>query len=119
MCFRDCSDSRELDNQLDLVARRLVDCALANYVQPPNFLAVGGHKLFRDEIWSSLRLVFRADHRYYRSHGLYDFPTRNLKTRLGEGVLSLLLKIPSFRKEFCRRIKDEMVKPLTKVVEES
>jgi hypothetical protein len=114
----ECGESDELDRQIDGFADRLADCATAGYIQPPNFLAVGGRKLFRDEIWASLRLVFRADHRYYKEHGLYDFPKRSLKTRLGEGMLSLLLKIPRFRREFRKRIKDEMVKPLLKFVED-
>ncbi len=113
----ECGDSGELDRQLDDFAGQLADAAATGYVQPPNFLAVAGRKLFRDAVWSSLRLVFRADHRYYRSHGLYDFPARSLKTRLSEGVLSLLLVIPRFRKEFRKRIKEEMVKPLAEVVE--
>lgn len=113
----ECGDSAELDHQLDDFARYSIDSATTGYIQPPNFLAVGGRKIFRDEIWASLRLVFRADHRYYKTHGLYNFPTRSLKTRLGEGVLSLLLRIPRFRKEFRNRIKDEMVKPLAKVIE--
>jgi hypothetical protein len=102
---------------LDDLAARLVDHATNGYIQPPNFVAVGGQKLFRDAIWASMRVVFQADHRYYRKHGLYDFPSRSLKTRLGQGVLSLMLKIPRFRREFQKRIKDEMVKPLAKVVE--
>jgi multimeric flavodoxin WrbA len=113
----ECGESVELDRQIDGFADRLTDCATAGYIQPPNFLAVGGRKLFRDEIWSSLRLVFRADHRYYKGHGLYDFPRRSLKARLGDGMLSLLLRIPRFRREFRKRIKDEMVKPLAKLLE--
>ena len=38
--------------------------------------------------------------------------------RIGEGVLTLLLKIPRFRKEFRKRIKEEMVKPLVKLLED-
>ena len=113
----ECRDSAELDRELDEFARQLVAQAATGYVEPPNFLAVGGGKIFRDEIWSSLRLVFKADHRYYRSHGLYNFPTRSLKTRLSDGIMSLLLTIPGYRREFRKRIKDEMVKPLAKVLE--
>lgn len=114
----ECGDSGELDRQLDGFAQRLIDCATTGYIQPPNFLAVGGRKLFRDEIWSGLRFVFRADHRYYKSHGFYDFPARSVRRRVGESLLGLLLKLPRFRKEFQKRIKDEMVKPLAKIVEE-
>ena len=114
----ECGNSDELDCQIDDFAGRLAGCAKTGYIQPPNFLAIGGQKLFRDAIWATMRLVFRADHRYYKTHGIYDFPTRSVRTRVREGFLSLLLKIPSFRKEFRKRIKDEMVKPLAKVVEE-
>ena len=77
----ECASSQELDGLLDSLAGRLIDCAAAGYVQPMTFLGVGGRKLFRDEIWAELRFVFRQDHRYYKSHGLYDFPKRSLKTR--------------------------------------
>ena len=80
----DCQDCAELDGVLDGLARRLVACAQSGYLAPPTFLGVAGRKLFRDEIWGSLRFVFHADHRYYQRHGLYDFPRRSLKTRLTE-----------------------------------
>jgi hypothetical protein len=115
----ECSQSQELDRLLHSFAQRLVECASSDYIQPRTFPAVAGAKLFRDEIWSSLRFVFRADHRYYRKHGLYSFPKRSLRTRIGEGVLTLLLKLPGFRKEFRKRIKDEMVKPLAKIVDQT
>ncbi len=81
-------------------------------------LGVAGRKLFRDEVWGNLRMVFQADHRYYRSHGLYDFPTRSLKTRVVEGSMMLLTRIPSFRREFQSRIKDQMIRPFRQVLEE-
>jgi hypothetical protein len=66
---------------------------------------------------SKLRFLFRKDHRYYASHGLYDFPKRSLKTRIVHAAFTLLLTIPAFRREFRKRIKEEMIKPLQKVVE--
>lgn len=114
----EAESSRELDGQLDVLAQRLIECAATGYIQPFNFLAVGGHKLFRDEIWANLRFVFRADHRFYKKHALYDFPKRSLKTRLTDGLFNLLLLIPAFRKDFKKRLRDEMVKPLVKVVEQ-
>jgi len=64
-----------------------------------------------------MRLVFQADHRYYKRHGFYDFPKRSALTRLKEGVMALLLKIPAFRREFRKRIKKGMVEPLADVLE--
>lgn len=115
----DCLDSAELEGMLDGLARRLVACAQSGYLAPPTFLGVAGRKLFRDEIWSRLRFVFHADHRYYKRHGLYDFPRRSLKTRLADAAVHLLIRIPRFRREFLKRIKSEMIKPLEKVLEEA
>ena len=115
----ECASSEELDGLLDSLAGRLTDCAAAGYVQPMTFLGVGSKKLFRDEIWAELRFLFRKDHRYYKSHGLYDFPKRSLKTRIVNAAFTLLLLIPGFRREFRKRIKGEMIKPLQKVVEKS
>lgn len=114
----ECADSAQLDGQLESLAGRLIACADTGYIRAPSFLSVAGAKLFRDEIWAHMRLVFQADHRYYRRHGFYDFPKRSVATRLREGVYGLLLRIPAFRREFRKRIKDEMVKPLARVIDE-
>ena len=110
-------DSTDLDRLLDGLAGRLIDFAAAGYFRPPSFPLIGGRKLFRDEIWSDLRSVFRADHRYYKRHGLYDFPRRSLKARITEAIFTPLLLIPAFRREFRKRIKEQMVKPLQRVIE--
>jgi multimeric flavodoxin WrbA len=115
----ECGDSRELDRLLDQLAERLIECAATGYIAPPTFLQKGCHKVLRDEIWSGLRVIFQADHGYYTEHGLYDFPRRSLKTRLSDAFFTLLLKMPKFRSEFCKRMRTEMVKPLAKVVEEA
>lgn len=115
----ECGDSRQLDRLLDGLARRLVDCATSGYVQPPTFRRVAGDKLFRDEIWSNLRTAFRADHRYYRAHGFYNFPKRSIRRRLRDAMLGLLLHIPAFRKEFKKRVKKMMIEPFEKVLDDA
>jgi multimeric flavodoxin WrbA len=113
----ECSDSRELDRLLDGFARRTVECAAARYVRPMTFLGKGGKKVLRDEIWSGMRFVFPLDHQYYKRHGMYDFPKRSLKKRITETFFGLLLKIPSFRKQFQAKMKEGMIEPLVEVVE--
>ena len=100
----ECEDSAEIDAQLQSFAERLVSYSVKNYIRPENFLAVGGHKVFRDDIWGRLRMIWQADHRYYRSHGKYDFPQRDLKTRMMIPVGMLVTKIPKFRRKFYTNI---------------
>jgi hypothetical protein len=115
----ECGDSGELDRLLDGLARRLIDSAVKGYVQPPTFRRVAGDKLFRDEIWSRLRMVFRADHHYYRTHGFYDFPKRGIARRVRDAVIGLLFHVPVFRKEFKKRVKTVMVEPFEKILKDS
>lgn len=93
-------DSTAIDAQLQGFAERLIEYAVKGYIRPGNFLAVGGHKIFRDDIWGRLRMVWQADHRYFRRHGKYDFPQRDLKTRLMMPMAMLITKIPAVRKKF-------------------
>ncbi len=67
--------------------------------------------------WSRLRIVFQADHRTYKRAGAYDFPQKDLTTRMLNAVIPLLLKVPGFRREFVKRIKPGMVQPYQKIIE--
>ncbi len=109
-------DSFRLDELLGDLAGRIIDLASQGYVQPNDFLGVGGMKIFRDEVWGKLRVVFQSDHRYYMQHGCYDFPQKDFKTRRMNFFMMLMTKIPAFKKKFLKMIEKEMVKPLKSVV---
>jgi hypothetical protein len=111
-------DSAGVDDALQELARRLVRFADAGYARPHTFLGVGGAKLFRDAIWGGLRFPFRADFVAYRRSGAFDFPQKDLKSRVQNGLMLLLSRSPRFRKEVNKRMKDEMVKPLRKFLED-
>jgi len=113
----ECEDSAEIDAQLQSFAERLVSYSVRNYVKPGNFLAVGGHKVFRDDIWGRLRMVWQADHRYYRSHGKYDFPQRDLKMRIMIPMGMLFTKIPRFRRKLYANMTKFSSGRLRKIVE--
>ena len=111
-------DSAQIDKLLQSLAERLIRFASEGYMKPATFLGIGGAKIFRDDIYGRLRFPFQADHRFYRRHGLYDFPQKDYKSRITNSMLTLLTKIPSMRKEiYTRRMKTEMIKPLQKVLE--
>lgn len=113
-------NSSGIDKLLDDLAYRLIAYGTMGYIKPSTFLGVGGHKIFRDEIYGRLRFPFQADHSHYTKTGAYDFPQKDLKTRLTSAFLILLTKIPAMRKEiYNKRIVEEMVKPLEKIVDKA
>jgi len=97
-------NSAELDSLLQSFAERLVSYCEKGYVKTQDFLAVGGQKVFRDDIWGRLRMIWQADHRYYKKHGKYDFPQKDLKMWILNPVMLLLTRIPKFRKSFYKNI---------------
>ena len=112
-------DSGTLDALLDAVADRLVRGSVLAYIPPQTFYAVGGHKIFRDSIFAGMRLVFQADYRYYCEHGMFDFPKRDIKTRLMNAVLIPLTRIAGFRKKVFGDMKRHMIEPFAPVLEKA
>jgi multimeric flavodoxin WrbA len=107
-------DSLEIDHMLQTMGKQLVEFAENGYIKPATFLGVGGNKIFRDDIYGQLRFPFRADHLTYKKLGVYDFPQKNYKNRIQNTIMLLMSKIPAFRKEVNKRMKEEMIKPLQK-----
>lgn len=109
-------DARVLDGLIDAMAARLLSGAGSGYVPPPTFRAVAGYKLFRDAIYGSMRIAFRADYRYYRQHGLFDFPQKDIRGRCMNGVLGTLMCVPGFRKKVLAEMKEHMIAPFRDVL---
>jgi len=113
----ECENSSYIDALLQDLAGRLIRFSEKGYVKPQSFLGVGGHKVFRDNIWGRLRPIWQADHRYYRSHGFYDFPQRDLRVRIMRPIMMLLTRIPPIRKKYYANIKAFPSKRLGRFIE--
>jgi multimeric flavodoxin WrbA len=107
----DLGSALEINNALQTMASNSVAQSKLGYITPPTFYQIAGTKLFRDAVFGRLRVVFQADHRYYKEHGMYNFPQKYYKWRVINNILVMLTKIPAFRREFVRRMKKEMIKP--------
>jgi hypothetical protein len=105
-------DCAATDGLLEHLAQRMADCSASGYVRPKTFLGVGGTKIFRDDAWGYLRPVFQVAHRYYRAHGMYDFPQRRWKNWLLATAGMFLVSLPGVRGRFFRSLKEGMVAPL-------
>jgi multimeric flavodoxin WrbA len=101
-----------LDVALDQLAERMVRFAQAHYIRPRTFLGVAGMKIFRDDIWSQLRVVFRADHRAYKRLGFYDFPQRKIGKRILMGLAWFITGLPGIRSRFPSMIRTQMIVPV-------
>jgi multimeric flavodoxin WrbA len=112
----EAEDAAELGAALDGLAERLVRLAGSGYLRPRTFLGVAGQKIFRDEIWGSLRFVFRADHRAYRRQGFYDFPQKRLGRRILVHLACLLTGLPGIRRRFPAMIRRGMLMPYRRVL---
>ena len=110
-------DSLQIDSLLAELSGAVVRTVENRTLRPMTFLGIGGRKIFRDEVYGPLRFVFQADHRYYKKHGLYDFPQNDFKVRRMNLLMMLLTRIPPVRKKFLKILKEQMVKPIKFIAE--
>lgn len=85
------------------------------YVQPRNFWGVGGMKIFRDLIWI-MRGLMKADHDFYKAHGVYDFPQKQRGKMLTMCFLGALVRNPKIRAKMGNKMNEGMAAPYVKAV---
>ena len=88
------------------------------YNPPRSFYGVGGMKIFRDMVWLHRGLML-DDHRFYRSHGLYDFPQKRWPRMLMLRFLGAVLRSRRLRRVVGGRMNEGMLAPYKKVVDEA
>ncbi len=111
----------ELNNSEDITANinRLaedISWAVENNIEKPaTFLGVGGRKVFRDLIYK-LKFIFISDHKFYKKNKHYDFPQKEIKFKVLNGILRPMMKVPSIRKKIQKNINKIMVKPFERYI---
>ena len=89
-----------------------------NYVQPRNFYGVGGMKIFRDLIWL-MRGIMKADHDYYKKHGVYDFPQKRSGQMLLMCLLGSMVRNKKIKEKMGNKFNEGMIAPYKKVIEKT
>ncbi len=112
----DEADDATVAAELDGVAERVVRLAHVGYVRPRTFLGIAGMKIFRDDIWGGLRIIFRADHKAYKQMGVYDFPQRKVLRRVLVSLGWLITGLPGIRSRFPSMMKSQMIRPYQRVL---
>ena len=110
------TDEYDTDAQIDQLAASLTYALERGYAQPQNFYGVGGMKIFRDLIYQ-MQGMMKADHRFYKAHGQYDFPQKKKGLVLKMYLVGMLLSSKKIRAKMGNAMNEGMIAPYKKVVE--
>jgi multimeric flavodoxin WrbA len=118
MVSDEAETSEVLAARIDAAVARAVRAAASGDALPPKtFRRIGGMKVFRDEIYGGLRIVFKGDHREYRRAGRYDFPLLNPIKRFGVWAAYWITSVPFIAKAMRANMAAFMLKPYAPVIE--
>ena len=104
------------DAQIDALAEKLVYALEHKYVPPQNFYGIGGMKVFRDLIWI-IQGMMRADHKFYKAHGQYDFPQKQWPRMLAMYAVGAMLANPKLKSKMGNKMNEGMIMPYQKALE--
>ena len=110
------TDEEDPNGQIDALAQKLSYALEKGYVPPQNFYGIGGMKIFRDLIWL-MQGMMRADHKFYKAHGQYDFPQKKFGTMLKMYLVGALLANPKIKAKMGNAMNDGMLMPYQKVLQ--
>lgn len=109
------TDENDPDGSIDRMAARLSYGLEHHYAPPSNFYGVGGMKIFRDLIWI-MQGFMKADHKFYKEHGQYDFPQKKFGTMLAMYMVGGLMASPAMKGKGAKQMRDGMLAPYQKVL---
>ena len=108
------TDETDPDREIDDLVKSIAYALENGYSQPKNFLGVGGMKIFRDLIYQ-MRGMMRADHKFFKSHGQYDFPQKKKMLSLKMYLVGALLSSEKIKKKMGNKMNDGMLMPYKKL----
>ena len=109
------TDEEDPNGQIDALSQKLSYALEKGYVPPQNFYGIGGMKIFRDLIWL-MQGMMRADHKFYKAHGQYDFPQKKFGTMLKMYLVGALLANPKIKAKMGNAMNEGMLMPYKKII---
>ncbi len=101
---------------VEALVRRLSYALAREYRQPVNFFGVGGMRIFRDLIYQ-MRGMMRADHKFFKSHGQYDFPQKKWKQSLMMYLVGWMMHSKKLKSKMGDKMNEGMMKPYKEALE--
>ena len=100
---------------IDDLADKLIYALENKYVPPQNFYGIGGMKVFRDLIWT-MQGMMRADHKFYKSHGQYDFPQKQWPRMVAMYAVGAMLANEKIKSKIGNKMNEGMIAPYQKAM---
>ena len=110
------TDEENPDAAIDRLVKNLSYALENQYVPPRNFYGIGGMKIFRDLIWL-MQGMMRADHKFYKAHGEYDFPQKKFGMMLKMYLVGAMLSSPKMLAKMGNAMNEGMLMPYKKLFE--
>lgn len=110
------TDEYNPDQEIDAMAAKLQYALTQKYAQPQNFYGVGGMKIFRDLIYL-MQGMMKADHKFYKAHGQYDFPQKKKGMVIKMYLVGALLSNPKLKGKMGNKMNEGMIAPYKKVLD--
>lgn len=111
------ADEADTDAAIDRLAASLSYALKHKNTGPQNFYGVGGMKIFRDLIYQ-MRGMMRADHKFFKSHGQYDFPQKKWPQSMAMYLVGAMLASPKLRSKIGNQMNEGMLMPYKKVLDD-
>ena len=112
------TDEQDPDGAIDALAKTLCYSLKHKYVPPQNFYGIGGMKVFRDLIWL-MQGMMKADHKFYKSHGQYDFPQKQWPKMLAMYGVGALMSSKKLKAKMGNAMNEGMIAPYKKVLDKA
>lgn len=101
---------------VEALVQRLSYALAREYRQPANFFGVGGMRIFRDLIYQ-MRGLMRADHKFFKSHGQYDFPQKQWRKSLMMYLVGWMMHNRKLKSKMGDKMNEGMMKPYKEAME--
>ena len=111
------TDEFDPNAEIDRLADELVYALEHKNMGPQNFLGIGGMKIFRDLIYQ-MQGMMRADHKFFKAQGQYDFPQKNKGQILFMYLVGAMLGNKKLKAKMGGKMNEGMLMPYKKVLDD-
>ena len=108
------TDEYNTNAQIDTLAKTLFFALETGHTAPQNFWGVGGMKIFRDLIYQ-MRGMMKADHKFYKKQGIYDFPQKNKGKSMLMYAVGALLSNEKILSKMGNKMNEGMLMPYEQI----